>query len=161
MHSSLLWRPAGCRINSVQAIANINPAGSASSVTRLTAAAAVVGSTGACLVTAYFDPAKANLPVCPLYAITGFACPGCGLTRAFHALFHGDLIVALDFNILTPVWVVILGYLWVSMLLVAVRGRGLPMWMTRPNFLWVFMIVLIVFGVIRNIPAWPFTILFP
>jgi Protein of unknown function (DUF2752) len=41
----------------------------------------------------YFDPVNSGLfPVCPLYTLTGFACPGCGLTRAFHSLFHGDVL---------------------------------------------------------------------
>jgi hypothetical protein len=111
---------------------------------------------------AYFDPSKANLPqVCPLYSLTGFACPGCGLTRGFHAFFHGDVLTALDFNALIPVWVVIFGYAFVSMTLLAVRRRGLPMWMIGPKVLFGFMVVLILFGVLRNLPFYPFTILFP
>lgn len=129
---------------------------------RLTAGAAVAAMGGGAGMVAYLDPAKASLfPVCPLFALTGFACPGCGLTRGFHALFHGDIITAIDFNALIPVWAVIFGWVFVSLLLVAVRGRGLPMWPTYPKFLWTFAIVLLVFGVLRNIPAWPFTILFP
>ena len=111
---------------------------------------------------AYFDPSKANfLPVCPLYSLTGFACPGCGLTRGFHALFHGDVIAAMDFNALIPVWAVIFVYVFISLTLLAVRGRGLPMWPTTPRFLWTFMIVLLVFGVLRNLPFYPLSILFP
>ncbi len=111
---------------------------------------------------AYFDPTKVNfLPVCPLFALTGLACPGCGLTRGFHALFHGDIITALDFNFLIPVWAVIFGWVAASLVLLAIRGRGLYMWPTRPNFMYAFMIVLVGFGVLRNIPAWPLTILFP
>jgi hypothetical protein len=129
---------------------------------RLTAASGVAVLTVGSAAVAYFDPAKANFfPVCPLLALTGLACPGCGLTRGFHALFHGDIIPALDFNLLVPVWAFIFGYVWISLLLRAVRGKGLPMWMTRPQFLWAFMIVLITFGVLRNIPVWPLTILFP
>ncbi len=111
---------------------------------------------------AYLDPAKANFfPVCPLFAMTGFACPGCGLTRGFHALFHGDVITALDFNALIPVWAVIFAWVTVSLTLLALRGRGLFMWPTRPQFMYGFMIVLLIFGVMRNIPAWPLTVLFP
>ena len=133
-----------------------------STIERLTAAAGgavVIGASGA---VAYFDPAKANFfPVCPLFALTGFACPGCGLTRGFHSLFHGDLISAIDFNALIPVWAMIFAYVFVSLILLAMRGRGLPMWPTWPRFLWTFMIVLLVFGVLRNLPVYPFTILFP
>ena len=128
---------------------------------RVTAGGAVVAMAAAGAVGAYFDPVTAGFfPVCPLYTLTGYACPGCGLTRGFHALFHGDVLTALDFNALTPVWAVIFAYVWVSMLLLAVRGRGLPMWPTHPTVLWVFFITLVVFGVLRNIPAYPFSVLF-
>ena len=133
-----------------------------SSVQRLTAMLFAIAMAAGSTLVALFDPAKSSFfPVCPLYSITGFACPGCGLTRGFHELFNGRFIPALDFNFLIPVWTVVFGYVWVSLVLTAVRGRGLPMWPTRPKFLWVFLILLVVFGVLRNIPSWPFTILFP
>jgi hypothetical protein len=129
---------------------------------RIASAAGVVTMTAGSGFVAYFDPTQANfLPVCPLYSLTGFACPGCGLTRGFHALFHGDVVTALDFNALTPLWVLIFGYVWVSLVLLALRGKGLRMWPTRPRFLVAFMILLLAFGVLRNVPIYPFTILFP
>ena len=129
---------------------------------RVTAAAGVGILAGGSAFVAYFDPSKANFfPVCPLYTLTGMACPGCGLTRGFHSLFYGDIIPALDFNFLIPVWAAIFGWVFVSLFLLAVRGRGLWMWPTRPGFLWSFFIVLVGFGIARNVPVWPLTILFP
>lgn len=129
---------------------------------RAFAAAGVLTIAGGSAVVTIFDPAKMSIfPVCPLLALTGLACPGCGLTRGFHALFHGRWIEALDFNFLVPVWAVVFGYVLISLVVLAIRGKGLPLWMTTPNFLWTFMIVLLVFGVLRNIPVWPLTILFP
>jgi hypothetical protein len=131
-------------------------------VERLSAAAGVAAMAGGSGLVAYFDPTlNTFFPVCPLYSLTGFACPGCGLTRGFHALFHGDVLTALDFNALIPIWAVIFAYVAVSLTLLAVRGRGLPMWPTWPRVLWSFLIVLLVFGFVRNIPVYPFTILFP
>lgn len=122
--------------------------------------AAVMGISS--LLVTYFDPSKSNLfPVCPLFALTGFACPGCGLTRGFHSLFHGDIISAIDFNALIPLWAVIFAWVFVSLLLLALRGKGLPMWPTAPKFLWVLLFVMVGFGIMRNIPVWPLTILFP
>ncbi len=113
-------------------------------------------------VVAYLDPTKTTiLPACPLLTLTGFACPGCGLTRGFHSLFHGDLIVAIDFNALIFVWAAIVGWVTLSLALVALRGRGLFMWPTQPRFMTTFAAVLLTFGVLRNIPVWPLTILFP
>jgi len=129
---------------------------------RLMAAASVIGIAGSSVVVAAYNPTDVHFfPLCPLYELTGFACPGCGLTRGFHALFHGDIPAAFGFNALLSIWAVIIAYVWVSLVVYAIRGKGLPMWPTNPTFLWTFMIVLLVFGVVRNIPAYPFTLLFP
>jgi hypothetical protein len=135
---------------------------SRSLIERLVAGAWASAMVGGSAAVAYFDPATAGFfPVCPLFALTGFACPGCGLTRGFHALFHGDLVSAIDFNLMTPVWAIVFGWVLISLILFVVRGRGLPMWPTYPKVLWVFLVVLVVFGIARNIPIWPLTFLFP
>jgi hypothetical protein len=109
-----------------------------------------------------FDPTMTHfLPVCPLYALTGFACPGCGLTRAFHALFHGNVLTALDFNALVPLWTLIFGYFFVSLTLTAIRGKGLQWKWVSPGMLVGLLILMLAFGVIRNLPYYPFNILFP
>ncbi len=129
---------------------------------RVAAAATLVFVIGAAAVVWIFDPtAERFFPVCPLYSYTGLACPGCGLTRGFHALFHGDVVTALDYNALIPLWAVLFGYIFISLLLYAVRGRGLPMSGIKPNILWPIMAVVLIFGVLRNIPVYPLTFLFP
>ena len=47
----------------------------------------------------------AGLPgwLCPVKALTGVPCPGCGLTRATAALFRGDLSAALRTHAYAPV----------------------------------------------------------
>lgn len=110
----------------------------------------------------YFDPTKASFfPACPLYSTTGFACPGCGLTRGFHALFHGDVLTALDFNAMLPLVGLFLGFIFASLVSVAVRGRGLVLGNWNLVMLWGTLVALIVFGILRNLPFYPFTILFP
>ena len=110
----------------------------------------------------YFDPTQVTLlPACPLYKTTGFACPGCGLTRGFHALFHGDFLTALDFNALIPLIAIFLAYIFFSMLSVAVRGRGFVFGKWNLVLLWGTLALLITFGILRNLPYYPFTILFP
>lgn len=131
-------------------------------IERVTAGVAVLGGAAGAGYVAAFDPAQSSFfPLCPLYSMTGLACPGCGLTRGFHALFHGDIIPAIDFNLLVPFWAVIFGYVGVSLLLTAIRGKGLRMWPTSPKFLATSVVVLLVFGVLRNLPWWPLTILYP
>lgn len=129
---------------------------------RFAAGAGAAAMAAGAAIVYFIDPSKPNfLPVCPLYTMTGFACPGCGMTRGFHALFHGDVISAIDFNALIPFWALLFGYGFVGLVLTAVRGRGLKLLKFNPLLLWLLLFVVVAFGVVRNIPVWPFTILFP
>jgi hypothetical protein len=40
-------------------------------------------------------------PQCPIHRAFGILCPGCGTTRAFAALLHGNITEALRLNALT------------------------------------------------------------
>ena len=45
------------------------------------------------------DPIKSQLfPPCPFYKLTSLYCPGCGSTRACHALLRGNLSHAISMN---------------------------------------------------------------
>ena|SRR5215210_2003730 len=134
----------------------------ASTIERILAAAGVLAAGGASVFVWYFNPSTQGFfPVCPLFKLTGIACPGCGLTRGFHALFHGDILTALDFNAMLPVYAVFFGYLFLAMFLIAVRGRGISFNFLRPSVIWGFLIVSLVFAVLRNLPFYPFSILYP
>ena len=133
-----------------------------SALERVLAAAGVMAMSAGSAFVWYFDPTTAGLfPVCPLFKLTGLACPGCGLTRGFHALFHGVLMTALDYNALIPLFVLIFGFFLISMAMVAVRGRGLVKLTHSPKLLFGFFALLIVFGVLRNLPFYPLTFLYP
>ncbi|MGQ0543557.1 MAG: DUF2752 domain-containing protein [Blastocatellia bacterium] len=133
-----------------------------SPVERSVAAAGVTAMAAGSAAVWYFDPVSSGLfPACPLYTTTGFACPGCGMTRGFHALFHGDVITALDHNALIPLVVVFFGYLFLAMLSIAVRGRGFAVGNWNLGMLWLTFGLLVVFGVLRNLPYYPFNVLVP
>jgi len=38
------------------------------------------------------------MPKCPFKLITGLSCPGCGIQRAIHALMHGEIKEAIQYN---------------------------------------------------------------
>jgi len=135
---------------------------SASTVARLSAAGGLVTLIAGSTVVWYFDPTKSNFfPVCPLYTMTGLACPGCGLTRGFHALFHGDIVTALDYNALIPLLALAFVFLILSLISIATRGKGLIRLSASPVFLVGTLVVLMAFGVLRNLPFYPFTLLYP
>jgi hypothetical protein len=130
-----------------------------STTERVLAGAGTFAAVCGAFVVGYFNPVTAGFfPVCPLHALTGLNCPGCGLTRGFHAVFRGDISGALHLNALLPVYLFIFAYLFAAMFSIAVRGRGLSFNIFRPGFIWSFFIIAIVFGVVRNIPVYPFTL---
>ena len=109
----------------------------------------------------FFDPNLAGnpLPPCPSHWLTGLYCPGCGATRALHALLHGDLERAFSMN---PVFVMAMP---VVVLLIFHQLTKLPEKLiiiaqifsdARP---WAF--VLISYAVLRNLPWYPFNLLAP
>jgi len=110
----------------------------------------------------FFNPSNFNFfPVCPLLNLTGFACPGCGLTRGFHAFFHGDLVTAMDYNALIPIFILVFGAVAASLLSLVIRGKSLIRLEDSPKLLIALFVVLVAFGVMRNLPIYPFTFLYP
>jgi ammonia channel protein AmtB len=116
--------------------------------------------TTAAVAVGYFNPATTSFfPVCPFHALTGLNCPGCGLTRGFHALFQGDILTALHFNALMPVYLLLFLYLFASLGLVLISGRGLEFRKFSPRIIYGFLVLTLVFGVIRNLPFYPFSLI--
>ncbi|MDE6161123.1 MAG: DUF2752 domain-containing protein [Muribaculaceae bacterium] len=66
---------------------------------KATAAAIIAIAAAVCVYYYFVDPAAAGAaPRCVLRAATGYDCPGCGTQRALHALLHGRLSEAWNFN---------------------------------------------------------------
>ncbi|HUF03648.1 MAG TPA: DUF2752 domain-containing protein [Aridibacter sp.] len=129
---------------------------------RILAGAGIAALGAGSFVVGWFDPGKASFfPGCPLLNVTGLACPGCGLTRGFHELFHGNFLAALDFNALVPIYALIFTFLTVLFASIAIRGRGLRYSILNPASLGAFLGISAVFGILRNIPVEPFQWLFP
>src|SRR5689334_20767214 len=47
-------------------------------------------------------PDEPQFVLCPFRALTHLPCPGCGMTRAFCALAHGEFWRAIKLNALSP-----------------------------------------------------------
>jgi Protein of unknown function (DUF2752) len=54
-------------------------------------------------VSALWSPSQLpGVVICPFRAVTGLPCPGCGMTRAFCSIGHGELYQAFGYNALAP-----------------------------------------------------------
>ena len=103
-------------------------------------------------VFAVFNPLSWRaFPRCMLHTMTGLYCPGCGTGRAFAQIVHGHWLAALRLNPLTVLSVPVVGLLWIT-------GR---LDRLKPVWIWTFVAVLVAFGVLRNLPWQPFTLLKP
>jgi hypothetical protein len=108
---------------------------------------------GVALLLALFDPVLAPFfPTCPFHALTGLHCPGCGSTRALHALFTGHPLQAAGFNVLAVLAVP-------AVLFILIRRPSSHQ--VRQVWIVTFLIVVILFGIVRNIPWQPFSLLAP
>ena len=118
-----------------------------------TPALVLAGSAAALTYIGSVSPyASGNYPACPLYAVTGLYCPGCGSLRSLHSLANADVVAAFARNPLMPPLMLILALVLVRWVVLRWRGERLiwepPTWV--PIAIGVGVIV---FGVARNIPG--------
>ncbi len=107
-------------------------------------------------LTGFVDPSRPGIyPTCPVHALTGLACPGCGSLRAMHDLAHGHVVAALDHNALLVV------VLATTAVLAARILAGRPRLHTRSSTARLAVALLIAWTVARNLPAEPFSVLAP
>lgn len=103
-----------------------------------------------------FDPAHHALyPVCLFKKMTGYDCPGCGGLRAMHCLLRGEVWQAFKLNAMVVVALPVLA-VWAVRTWMKSRQVSQPRG-TRVLFLaWLLVTVIALFGVVRNLPIWPF-----
>lgn len=85
-------------------------------------------------------------PRCAFKQLTGFDCPGCGITRASHHLLHGRIAEAFQLNPLLFVFIAVALCALPSIL----RGRR-PRFLEAPWFGWGSVIVVIGWWIGRNV----------
>jgi hypothetical protein len=110
------------------------------------------------------DPADANAfasPTCLVKLTTGFDCPGCGGTRAFWYLLHGNVPAAARSHIVAVFAAPFLAYMYVAWAVNLMVGKSpLPVLRLSPKTISIFLAVWGVFSVLRNLPWAPFTWLY-
>ncbi len=60
-----------------------------------------------------------------------------------------------------PFFALLIGFGFSALIYFAVRGKRIPLNLLHPTALYGFLVLLLIFGVVRNLPWYPFTVLFP
>jgi hypothetical protein len=99
----------------------------------------------------------ASTPNCIIKLTTGFDCPGCGGTRAFYYLMHGNVLAAARSHLVLVFAAPYLVYMYVAWAGGAMFSWKLPALRPSPRAISVFLGVWLAFSVLRNLPWAPFT----
>ena len=104
-----------------------------------------------------FEPGKSGFfPRCIFRSLTGFTCPGCGITRALHEVLHGHFINAFTLNPLFVLFIPLLLFALLRYTVIVMRG-GVPRQNVVPAvYLYGLFFVILSFWIFRNTPYYPF-----
>jgi hypothetical protein len=106
------------------------------------------------VITAYYffiNPSEMNFGIrCLFFKTTGLYCPGCGGQRAFHAFLHGDFYEAFQDNLLI---FMVLPLIVLKFLEEIFNKKLLPNIIYSTKFLIPFIVFVVIFTVLRNLPA--------
>ncbi len=118
---------------------------------------------GLALLYFFVDARYSNFfPGCPFFTLTGLYCPGCGSQRAVSALLHGDIIKAASYNVMFAASLAVVFYsASISVFNLFSANPIAQKILYSPRFVKILLVVVVLFWILRNIPAYPFTLLAP
>jgi hypothetical protein len=116
-----------------------------------------LGGVGYVLATNPTDAGATSSPTCLVRLTTGFDCPGCGGTRAFWYLVHGNVPAAARSHLIAVFAAPFLVYAYVVWVADVAFRRKLPPLRVTPKGISLFLAAWGVFTVLRNLPWAPFT----
>lgn len=107
----------------------------------------------------YFRGSKLR---CIVYDQLHIYCCGCGATRALEDLMHFRILEALDHNVFFVISLPFIVYYFFKEYVRIATGRDIiPFIKININGAIIILTIIILFGIVRNIPFYPFTILAP
>jgi hypothetical protein len=130
-------------------------------LTRMLCASGAIGVWASAMSVVYvIDPNKPGNPYpgCLLKETTGLDCPGCGGTRAMHALLQGDVGLAADHYL--PIFLLLPVALYLTLRYILSQfDVTIPAPRMTRSMGWALAISMMVFTVARNLPIEPLSFL--
>lgn len=110
----------------------------------------------------FWNPSDTNIfPKCPVFAMTGIYCPGCGSQRAAHQILNGNIIEGIRHNYMIALLVVVLLYQGFIYIMNEFFNKKIPNLLHKSKITNSILIIVILFWILRNIDVFPFTELAP
>lgn len=115
----------------------------------------LLGLTIVFVVAALWDAGdELGVTLCPLRALTGSPCPGCGMTRAFCALMHGELWRAVKLNPFSPLLFLAALFAWARAAAAVFRVERLRSILDRiprptPSAIWAMLALVMIWWAAR------------
>jgi len=123
-------------------------------------AACFVGAASYVWISNPTDSGASDISTCVIKLTTGLDCPGCGGTRAFFYLMHGNIPEAARHHAMAVFAAPFLVWLYLAWTVKFVWGRTLPVPRLSAKTIGVFLAAWAIFMVARNLPFAPFTSLY-
>lgn len=107
----------------------------------------------------YFTFSEFKAIPCIFHLITGFYCPGCGITRMIFSLIKFDFYQAFRYNPLIFIFIPFILLVFIDFIIKWLIGRKNFLYLKISNKVWMILLVItLLFGVIRNIPFFDYLI---
>lgn len=110
------------------------------------------------LITYYYLNQNYNFSIpCLFHKITGYYCPGCGITRCLFSLLQGKIYQAFMYNqlvfILLPF--IILYFIYTTYIYIFNKKNTLIN--KIPNYIYIILLIIVIsYGIIRNLDFFPY-----
>lgn len=116
---------------------------------------------GVCYLYFKFNPTEHSFFLsCPLRYVTGLECPGCGSQRAIHQLLHGNFKAAWGLNPFLILSIPLMLYgLGIKAYNYLYHSSKRFMLFYNKWFIYGYFGIALLFAILRNINAYPFTLL--
>jgi len=93
------------------------------------------------LISIYYDPVNYKITDCSFKHLTGVSCPGCGLTRSFHAGANLNVVQAFAFHLLGPFFLLGFIFLFFKYLIDSITGKSVQLEIKRAVIKTVLLII--------------------